>query len=243
MLRCDQGSEFTSKASDTVLQKYNVKLDLAEMNVHEHAGTCERLNRTIQERIRALLAESGFPSSFWGQGADAACWLYNRTPHSALDYITPYEKFHVKMPELHQISILGARCEVLDELLPRGEKTKPRSVTQFLIGYTPTGYLTYNPKTKKTTPVCNIKIYPNELYKQFYTNTSDDLELHFDKVHPEINKPCKSPPTGGGTSTRQNTDQNQPCQTSPPGGGPSTRNQIQVITVVHVELLPCQNPA
>lgn len=62
-LRCDQGSEFTSAECQEILRKYSVEPQYAEVNVHEHGGTCERMNRTIQERIRSLLLDSGYPSN------------------------------------------------------------------------------------------------------------------------------------------------------------------------------------
>lgn len=78
IFRCDQGSEFTSSACEEILDKYAVKIQTSETNCHEHSGVPERVNNTtIQQRIRSLLEESGFPSYLWGQIADTACWLYN----------------------------------------------------------------------------------------------------------------------------------------------------------------------
>lgn len=74
--------------------------------------TAERRNKTLVERIRALMFESEFPIPMWGYiyvgiylcgdipiwgyASHAACWLYNLTPHSSLDFITPYKVFHLR---------------------------------------------------------------------------------------------------------------------------------------------------
>lgn len=196
-LRSDKGSEFTSQVSRDVLKKFGASLQVSETNVHEHGGACERVNRTVQERIRALLKEAGFPSSLWGQVAHAACWLYNRTPHSAIDFITPYEKFYAKMPVMNQIKFFGSRCEALVENISKGQKTLSRSFTGYLIGYTDTGYWVYDSETKKTTDVCSIIIYENEQYKSTHGNQYKVEELEFEYEELE-SPPIKTVKAGGG---------------------------------------------
>lgn len=98
-IRCDNGTEYTGNATTCILDKFNIELQTAEPYTHEHNGTIERLNRTLEERIRALLISSGFPLSFWGLATHCATYLYNRTPHSALNFITPFEKAYDKQPE------------------------------------------------------------------------------------------------------------------------------------------------
>lgn len=53
-----------------------------KLTVHDtpaHNGVAERRNRTIVERIRALLHASGLPKSLWGEAARHVVWLMNRT--------------------------------------------------------------------------------------------------------------------------------------------------------------------
>jgi hypothetical protein len=231
-LRCDQGSEFTSRASQTVLDKYSVIYQLSETNVHEHNGTCERVNRTVQERIRALLFDSGFPSYMWGQVAHAVCWLYNRSPHSAIDFITPYEKFYAKMPNLEQIKLFGSRCEVFVEDLPKGAKAQSRTETQFLIGYTSTGYSVYNPKNGKTSEVCSLRIYQNEQYKKFFPNQYNNNELSFES---DLVDTSKGLTAGGGEieNTTSNIRENDVA-----GGGIEPQTTCSSIPVTQ----PSNNP-
>lgn len=44
-------------------------------------GTAERLNKTLEFRIRAMLLDSGLPPSMWSLAAEAATHVYNRSPH------------------------------------------------------------------------------------------------------------------------------------------------------------------
>lgn len=99
-------TEFTSQNTSTILEKCGIKIQPAEPYAHEHNGTAEQLNKTLEKRIRAFMFESGFPTSMWAYAAHAACWVYNRTPHSYFDFITLYEMFHLKKPNLTQIKVL-----------------------------------------------------------------------------------------------------------------------------------------
>jgi hypothetical protein len=51
---------------------------------HQSNGLIERLNRTIQEKVRAFLIASCLPDTIWGEAALFATHVYNLTPHSAL---------------------------------------------------------------------------------------------------------------------------------------------------------------
>lgn len=56
--RVDNGSEFICEATDSILDEFAIVPELAEPGYYEHNGTAERVNRTIQERERALLFEA-----------------------------------------------------------------------------------------------------------------------------------------------------------------------------------------
>jgi ribosomal protein S8/transposase InsO family protein len=169
-LRCDNGTEFVNSEIDKILQKYQLKIENSEPNAHEHNGLIERVNRTIEEKIRSLIIRAGFPEGFWGMAAHCAAYLYNRTPHSALNFITPYEKAFDKLPDLSYLRKFGARTYVLDESVPKGRKAKPRSIITYLVGFTSTGYVVYDPKTRKTMDVCNAKVDETTLYRHDYPN-------------------------------------------------------------------------
>jgi len=163
-LRCDKGGEFDSGQTDEVLKKYGARKEQSETDVHEHNGSAERVIRTLEQKIRALLFESGFPAYFWEQLADTATWLYNRTPHFALDFLTPYEIFYNQPPDVSNIRVIGSKCCVYNPHVPKGRKWDARGTFQYLIGFTPTGYRTYDPKTKKSSEECIVTINEDCLY-------------------------------------------------------------------------------
>lgn len=63
-LRVDNGTEFENYETERILRAFEIQYQHSEPYDHENMGFIKRLNRMIQERIRALLFMSGFPSSF-----------------------------------------------------------------------------------------------------------------------------------------------------------------------------------
>lgn len=110
-----------------------------------------------------------FPVGMWGLAVHAACYLYNRTPHSAIKFVTPYEKLYGKIPDLSNICVFGTRVYVVDELVPKGHKFAPRSNVYYLVGFTNTSYVVFEPSTKETFNACNVKLDEAKLYKNDYS--------------------------------------------------------------------------
>ena len=79
----------------------------------------ERRNRTIVERIRALLHASGLPKTLWGEAARHVVWLMNRTRTKAVSDMTPYEAAFGKKPDLSDVREWGEKLWVRVE---KGDK-------------------------------------------------------------------------------------------------------------------------
>jgi hypothetical protein len=78
----------------------------------QHAGIAERRNRTIAERIRALLHASGLPKFLWGEAARHVVWLLNRTPTKAVEGKTPFEAAFGKKPDISGVREWGDKVWV-----------------------------------------------------------------------------------------------------------------------------------
>lgn len=72
-------------------------------NTPQNNGTAERMNRTLVEKSRTLIIDSGLPKNLWAEMIVAASFLYNRNQHTC-----PYEKMWGKKPKLASIRPIGS---------------------------------------------------------------------------------------------------------------------------------------
>lgn len=75
------------------MEEEKIDGDLSPTYTPQLNGTTERLNKTLQFRIRAMLLDSGLPPTMWVLAAEAAAHVCNRLPYKANDFQTPLEKF------------------------------------------------------------------------------------------------------------------------------------------------------
>ncbi len=176
-LRTDAGTEFTNAKVRKMLNEKGIRLELAETDIHEHNGTAERYNRTHQNKIRALLFDAGFPNAFWGWASDAATYIYNRVPHTANGDLTPYEKFFGRRPNISNIRVFGTLAHTLQ---PRTKRLDRRTGKRYIIGFTDTGYIVYNPKNGKTERSCNIRTDETRNYGDEIRNKTSRITTTID---------------------------------------------------------------
>ncbi len=86
-LRSDNGGEFTE-----YLTKEGIK---QERHTPQQNGVAERLNRTLIEGVRTMLAD---PRKFWAEALSTCVYLRNRSPTKSVGEMTPYEAWNGSKP-------------------------------------------------------------------------------------------------------------------------------------------------
>ena len=92
-LHSDRGGEYLSNAFNEHLAEAGTVQNLTIHDTPEHNGVAERVNRTLLEKVRAMLHASGLPKFLWGEAINHAVYLKNCTGTKALDGKTPYKAF------------------------------------------------------------------------------------------------------------------------------------------------------
>jgi len=67
MFRSDNSGEITSNEFKEYLKMEEIKHEFTIPKCPEQNGVAERLNRTLVEMIRSMLADSQLPKSFWAE--------------------------------------------------------------------------------------------------------------------------------------------------------------------------------
>jgi hypothetical protein len=132
-VRTDRGSELVNA---------ELRQWLAEKNMTHHQttapyspeqnGRVERLNRTLAERMRAMMSVAGAPDNVWDEAMMAAAYTYNRTALSWCDQ-TPWERLTGRQVAVSQLKVFGCRAWVHSG--QRMHKLQPRSQPGIMLGY------------------------------------------------------------------------------------------------------------
>ena len=101
----DNGKEYINKTFKIYIDAYSIIHRKTPIYTKEPNGLIERINLTLLNKVRAMLLYSGLPNYLWGEAILAACYIYNRTPHSAIDLKTPYEAYNGIKPNISNIKI------------------------------------------------------------------------------------------------------------------------------------------
>ena len=64
-LRSDNGGEYMSKQFQDFCDAKGIKRELSAPHDPPQNGTAERMNRTIQEKVRSMLSHAALPHGFW----------------------------------------------------------------------------------------------------------------------------------------------------------------------------------
>ncbi|XP_073039067.1 uncharacterized protein [Primulina eburnea] len=90
------------------------------------------------DKVRCMLNESGLPNNFWAEAASTACYLINRSPSSAIEFLVPEMKWSTVKPEYEHIRTFG--CVVYVHV--NQGKLNPRAKKRIFLGY-PSGVKGY----------------------------------------------------------------------------------------------------
>jgi hypothetical protein len=132
-VRTDRGSEYLNETLGQYFKDKGVMHQTTAPYTPEQNGAAERLNRTIMERVRAMLQDADLPDELWAEAAATACVLRNVSPHSGKGK-TPYELFWGSVPDVAGLRVFGCPAYVH---VPKELRTKlePVAVKGRFVGY------------------------------------------------------------------------------------------------------------
>ena len=108
-LRCDNGSEYVNANLAAYCADKGIKMETTVRYTPEQNGAAERLNRTLMDKVRPMLAGTGLPKFLWAEAVTTASYVRNRSPVTGRDK-TPWELFFGTKPDVSHLRTFGARC-------------------------------------------------------------------------------------------------------------------------------------
>jgi transposase InsO family protein len=134
-VRTDNGTEYVNDVLGSYFKTKGIVHQTTVPYTPEQNGAAERLNRTIVERIRAMLADAQLPKELWAEAAVTANYIIVRSPVSGKDK-TPWELFSKQQPDVNHMRVFGARAFAH---VPKEKRSKLDSVSRrgVMVGYAP----------------------------------------------------------------------------------------------------------
>ena len=109
-VRADGGGEFIAHSLQEWLKKNSVPFNPSPPRTPEMNSYAERIIGTLSSMVRAMLKQAKLSEGYWCFAVQVAAFLYNRTPHRALQSTarpTPHETFTNQRPDLSTIVPFG----------------------------------------------------------------------------------------------------------------------------------------
>ncbi|GLI60618.1 hypothetical protein VaNZ11_002766, partial [Volvox africanus] len=134
-IRTDNGGEFVNVRVKEFCTQRGVKHELSVPYTPQQNAKAEHLNRTLLDKMRTILAESGVPKKWWHEALCTASYLRNRSPSSGKPK-TPFELLIGTVPDVSHLRVFGCVAYIH---VPKGQgdKLDPRARKGTLLGYEP----------------------------------------------------------------------------------------------------------
>jgi hypothetical protein len=183
----DNGREFINKRFKDLITTSGIRHQLSPPYTHEPNGFIERINRTIINKTRSLLYNSNLPLYMWGEAVLAATYLYNRTPHTSINYKTPFELKYNTKPDISNIRVWGSIAYYKN----KGNNIKkldPRANKGLLIGYGQNQYRIWDIELKRPIWSRDVKILENNfINSNKNTNNTSHNTSNINSIEVELN--------------------------------------------------------
>lgn len=130
-LRTDNGLEYCNRRFDQFCKEEGVVRHRTCTYTPQQNGVAERLNRSIMNKVRSMLSESGLDQKFWAEAASTSVYVINRLPSSAIEFKIPEQMWTSALPDLSRLRRFGCVVYVHSD----EGKLNPRSKRGIFTGY------------------------------------------------------------------------------------------------------------
>lgn len=174
-IRSDNGGEYISNQFKKYLSEHGIRGEYTVPYNPELNGVAERMNRTIVEKARCMLRESGLTQELWSEALMAATYLVNRSPTKALKDMTPFEMWNNRKPDISHLRVFGsvAYAQIPKQLRKKLDDTSRK---MRMVGYDLNGYRLYDEEKKI------VKVARNIVFDENVGSMQDTVSVLSDEL-------------------------------------------------------------
>lgn len=178
-IRCDNGGEFSSHAFKNFCKNKGIIIEYTMPYSPQQNGKSERMNRTLQDKVRIKLAETKLPKTLWGEAVLCSAYEINRSPTRA-NNMTPPAKIWYGVNDVSKLRIFGSKAWA--SVVPKRSKFEPRAWPAVFVGYGLQGYRVWN--FLKNTVTCVKDVRVDESSIKFNSWEESKQEQENSKINP-----------------------------------------------------------
>ena len=119
-VRADNDGEYKGPF-ENYCKEHGIKLNKTIPKTPQHNGVAERMNRTINDRIRCMLSHAKFPKALWGDALRTTMDLINFSPSIPLNDDVPERVWKGKNVSYNHLKMFDCKKFVH---IPRDERSK-----------------------------------------------------------------------------------------------------------------------
>ncbi|GKA45790.1 putative ribonuclease H-like domain-containing protein, partial [Tanacetum coccineum] len=162
VIRSDNGTEFKNNVMNQFCEIKGIKREFGIIRTPHQNSVAERRNRTLIEAARTMLADSKFPTTFWAEAVNTACYVLNKVlvvkPHNKI----PYELIRGRTSLIDFMKPFGCPVTILNTRDHLG-KFDGKADEGFFIGYSMVSKAirVFNKRTRIVEETLNIRFLEN----------------------------------------------------------------------------------
>ena len=144
------GRILKNKLSPLRVKTKGIRHELTVPHSPQQNGVAERMNRTLMESAKTMIAHAKLPNFFWAEAEAVATAAYvrNRLPTTA--FKTPYEKWYERKPNVSHLKVFGCIAYAHIPDVQRQKLDKKSKKLRFVRdSQESTGYRLLNDESKK----------------------------------------------------------------------------------------------
>ena len=218
--RSDRGGEFLANTFRIWLTSNGVLHELSCAYTPEQNGVAENTNRTLGDRTRSILYESGLPTRYWEHAMQYVCWLKNRSPTIKVKNKTPFEALYGEKPSLGLARVFGCMAQVWIHKSFRSGKFGPHAKWAIFLGVADDGnesskgwifqYMTDNKLGVSRHAHFHEEMFYKQWKKAGFDTSHDQLEHEEDDEYEQLFSTHYYVPTSFKSSEVESESRNQP---------------------------------
>ena len=163
-VRSDNGGEYRGPF-ENYCRFHGIRLEKTVPKTPQQNGVAERMNRTIEERIRCMLSHAKLPKSFWGEAMRTTVDLINLSPSVPLQGDVPERVWRGKDISYNHLRVFGCKAFVH---IPKDERSKLDNKAKACIflgyGHEEFGYRLWDPVNKKIIRSRDVVFLEDQLF-------------------------------------------------------------------------------